>query len=93
MKHKKIYADGKYVPQRMCVACREVKPKAEMLRVAYVDGNVSLDSEGNKQGRGSYVCNHTACIEKAQKIRGLERGLKTNVPADIYGECMKVDKQ
>lgn len=93
MKHKKIYADGKYVPQRMCVACREVKPKSEMIRVAYVDGDVLLDSEGNKQGRGSYVCSNTACIEKAQKIRGLERGLKTNVPAGIYGECMEIDKQ
>lgn len=93
MKHKKIYADGKYVPQRMCVACREVKPKAEMLRVAFAKGVVTLDSDGNRQGRGAYVCNNTACIEKAQKIRGLERGLKTNVPAGIYEECISVDKQ
>lgn len=93
MKHKKIYADGKYVPQRMCVACREVKPKAEMLRVVFANGTVSLDSKGNMQGRGSYVCNSADCIEKAQKIRGLERGLKTNVPAVIYEECIRVDKQ
>ena len=77
----------------MCVACREVKPKAEMLRVAFSKEVVALDSEGNKQGRGSYVCNNVACIQKAQKIRGLERGLKTTVPADIYEECIKVDKQ
>ena len=93
MKHKKIYADGKYVPQRMCVACRAVNPKAEMLRVIFANGQVSLDKKGNMNGRGSYVCNSIACIEKAQKIRGLERGLKTNVPAAIYEECIKVDKQ
>lgn len=93
MKHKKIYADGRYVPQRMCVACREVKAKAEMLRIVLSDGQVSLDVKGNMKGRGSYVCNKNECIEKAQKIRGLERGLKTNVPAGIYEECIKFDKQ
>lgn len=93
MKHNKIYEDGKYVPQRMCVACREVKPKSEMLRITFFNGEVTLDKKRNGYGRGSYVCNNISCIEKAQKIRGLERGLKTNVPADIYEECIKVEKQ
>ena len=93
MKHKKIYADGKYVPQRMCVACREIKPQSRMIRVSLKDGEVKIDGEGKNPGRGSYVCNSIACIEKAQKTRGLERGLKAYVPAGIYEECIKVEKQ
>ena len=93
MKHKKIYVDGRYVPQRMCVACREVKPKSEMIRISSSQGVVSVDYEGNKPGRGSYVCNNAECIEKAQKTRGLQRSLKTDVSAEVYEECINFDKQ
>ncbi len=93
MKHKKLYVDGKYVPQRMCVACREIKPQNNMIRVAFKDGEVTVDGEIKSPGRGSYICNSAECIEKAQKIRGLERGLKTYVPAGIYEECINIDKQ
>ena len=92
MKHKKIYVDGRYVPQRMCVACREIKPKAEMIRVSCFNDEVLVDNDSKGQGRGAYICNNKACIEKAQKIRGLERGLKTGVSAEIYEECMNFDK-
>ncbi len=92
MKHKKIYADGKYVPQRMCVACRQIKPKSDMLRIVLCEDKVDVDTTGNKQGRGCYVCRESACVEKAQKIRGFERGLKTKVPAEIYEECIKFGK-
>ena len=92
MKHKKIYCDGKYVPQRMCVTCRTVKPKAELLRIAVFEGKVSVDPDGNAKGRGCYVCNNLVCIEKAQKIRGLERGLGAEVSALIYEECINIDK-
>ena len=88
MKHKKIFENGKYVPQRMCVACRGVRPKAEMIRVAFFDGEVML---GGGSGRGAYVCNNKDCIEKAEKTRGLQRGLKTNVSSEIYRECMEYD--
>ena len=93
MKHNKIYKDGKYVPLRTCVACRMVKPKAELLRVTSFEGEVSLDKKGNASGIGVYVCNNIVCIEKAQKIRGLERGLGANVPAYIYEECINIDKE
>lgn len=92
MKHKKIYENGKYVPLRTCVACRQVKPKSQLIRIASFDGEVCLDKKGNAKGRGAYVCNNIVCIEKAQKIRGLERGLGSFVSAHIYEECINIDK-
>ena len=91
MKHKKIVENGKYVPQRMCVACRNIRPKADMLRVAFYKGEVKLDNGDFKQGRGAYVCNNADCIAKAEKTKGFQRGLKTGVLSEIYEECMNFD--
>ncbi|MEG2252015.1 MAG: YlxR family protein, partial [Clostridia bacterium] len=39
------------IPMRMCVGCREMKPKKELLRaVRTPDGTVSLDTTGKKPG-------------------------------------------
>ena len=44
----------KKIPQRMCVGCREMKPKAELIRVVRApDGSVTLDPVGKKPGRGA----------------------------------------
>ncbi len=88
MKHKKIFEDGKYVPQRMCVACRCVRPKAELIRVARMGEGVSVSDGG---GRGAYVCKNKECILKAQKTEALKRGLGTFVSSEIYEECMNID--
>ena len=47
----------KKVPMRMCVGCREMKPKRELLRVVRSpEGEISFDLTGRKSGRGAYVC-------------------------------------
>ena len=57
----------KNIPQRMCIACREMKPKNEMIRVVRSpEGEISLDFTGKKNGRGAYVCDGEACIKKLQ---------------------------
>ena len=61
----------KKVPMRMCVACREMKPKKELIRV-----DVVADETGRKNGRGAYLCRSEACLNKALKIRALDRALE-----------------
>ena len=64
----------KKVPMRMCVGCREMKPKKELLRVVRSpEGAVSIDPTGRKPGRGAYVCHSAECLKKAIKQRQLER--------------------
>ena len=64
----------KKVPLRMCVGCREMKPKKELLRVVRsAEGDVSIDLTGRKPGRGAYVCASADCLSKAIKQRQLER--------------------
>ena len=43
----------KKIPMRMCVGCKELKPKKELLRiVALPTGIIELDRTGKKSGRG-----------------------------------------
>ena len=47
-------------------------------------GEVAVDPTGKAPGRGGYVCKNVECIQKARSGKGLERALKTAVPATVY---------
>ena len=71
-------AKPKKIPMRMCVGCREMKPKPELIRVVRSpEGEVSLDPVGKKPGRGAYVCRSAACLQRAIKQKQLGRQLET----------------
>jgi uncharacterized protein len=56
----------KHVPQRTCVACRQIKPKRELIRIVRTpDGSIRVDETGKANGRGVYLCRKRACWEKA----------------------------
>jgi hypothetical protein len=76
-------------PQRTCSACRAVKDKKAMIRVALDKQNaMSVDIYGKQPGRGAYICGE--CIEKGnlEKTKCLERSFKRQIPKEIY-ECLK----
>ena len=71
---------AKKIPMRMCVACREMTPKRELIRVVRSpEGEISIDDRGKKNGRGAYVCNKIECIQNALKRKQLERALDAAV--------------
>ena len=70
---------------RMCIACREMKPKAEMTRVVKsADGEICLDVTGKAPGRGAYICNGEECLKKLHSKKLLHKAFSTNVSADVY---------
>lgn len=72
------------IPLRKCTGCGEMKPKKDMLRVILEpDGNVCIDDTGRKNGRGAYLCRSLDCLERSIKTKGLERSLKTGIPAEV----------
>ena len=89
MKQKKI-------PMRKCTGCGEMKPKRELIRVVKVPdlrnengevvekGEVSLDLNGRKPGRGAYICQNPDCFEKAVKAKRFERAFGTAIPKEIF---------
>ena len=70
----------KPVPQRTCVACRQVRPKRALLRlVRLAEGRVEVDAGGRKAGRGAYLCSSRQCWEAGIKAGRLEHSLKTTL--------------
>ena len=78
-------AKAKSVPMRMCIACREMKPKKEMLRVVRnADGEIFLDPTGKAAGRGAYVCGGEECMKKLNGKKLLNKAFSSDVPLEVY---------
>ncbi len=75
----------KKIPMRMCIACREMKPKAEMTRVVKTaDDEIYLDPTGKAAGRGAYVCNNADCLKKLSSKKLLHKAFSANVGDEVY---------
>ena len=73
------------IPQRMCVGCREMKPKIELIRIVKPQEEpAQIDLKGKKAGRGAYVCRSLSCLQRARKSRALERALDTKLSDEVY---------
>ncbi len=75
----------KKIPFRMCVACRELKEKKEMLRVVKNgEGNIFLDFSFKASGRGAYICDNPECIKKLKQKKLLNKVFSCMVGDEIY---------
>jgi len=84
----------KKIPMRMCVGCREMKPKKELLRaVRSPDGQVSLDTTGKKPGRGAYCCYNAECLRKALKQGQLDRQLEVKLTDEVNAQLTQTMEQ
>ena len=82
----------KKVPVRMCVACRQGKPKKELIRIVRnKEGGVGVDLTGKAQGRGAYLCPSIECLENAIKIRALQRALECELTEEMAAEIKRGD--
>ncbi len=75
----------KKVPMRMCLGCKELKPKKELLRIVKNKENIiSIDNTGKMHGRGAYVCRQKSCLEKVIKGKRLEKAFEIDISPEIY---------
>ena len=78
------------IPMRMCVGCREMKEKRQLLRIVKSPENViSFDRVGKAPGRGAYVCRDQECLTKAVKQKQLERALETKIDEAVFSQLME----
>ena len=76
---------------RMCVACRESKPKRDLIRIVKnKEGDVIVDTTGKVNGRGAYICADIECLNKAYKNKILNRALEIDFSEDMYNEANRV---
>ncbi|MEQ8235775.1 MAG: YlxR family protein [Syntrophomonadaceae bacterium] len=77
-------AKERKLPQRMCVGCREMKNKKELIRIVRTPaGSVELDGTGKKSGRGAYLCPNPLCLNLAVKGKRLQKALQHDIGEDI----------
>ena len=81
----------KKIPLRMCIACRTMQPKKNLVRIVKnSDGQIFIDKTFKANGRGAYLCNSNACLEKCIKTKALNRSFKCEIPNEVM-ESIKVD--
>lgn len=75
----------KKTPLRMCVVCKTMRPKSELIRIVRApDGGMSFDRTGKANGRGAYLCDNTECVTKCLKKKILNKAFKENIDGEIY---------
>lgn len=75
----------KKTPMRMCVACRQMTPKKQLLRIVRTPENeIKPDPTGKLSGRGAYLCRSAQCVERAKKTRALDRALEHKVGDEVF---------
>lgn len=80
----------KKIPLRMCIGCREMKPKAELYRIVKTpDGEILIDKTNKLSGRGAYICKCGDCLKKAEKINALSHAFSMQVNKEIYSGLIK----
>lgn len=68
------------MPQRTCVACREVLAKRALIRIVRRPDGVQVDPTGKLTGRGAYLHDRRSCWERGLK-GALAHALKTELTA------------
>jgi predicted RNA-binding protein YlxR (DUF448 family) len=87
-------APVKRVPQRTCVACGEVRPKRELVRLVRVSGGgVEVDPSGQKAGRGAYLCPVLGCWQAGLKKGRLDYVLRATITEDNRQQLIKYGQE
>lgn len=96
MKSSNTAGPVRHVPQRTCIACRQISRKRELIRLVRLpDKGIEVDLTGKKSGRGAYLCPVRTCWENALKTGKLEYALRTSLTPDnkerLVNYCQGLD--
>lgn len=70
---------------RMCLACRNMFDKKELVRIVKnKEGQIFIDETGKQNGRGAYICKNSECLKKMEKQKLLNKAFKTVVDEKLY---------
>ncbi len=70
----------KKIPMRTSIRCGTSNPKKELIRIVLTgEGEILVDKTGRANGRGAYLCDDPACLQKAIKRKALNRAFRTQV--------------
>ena len=81
-------------PIRTCVGCRLTDEQSRLVRVVLEpSGRVKVDRHRSRAGRGAYVHESRACVEKAVQNQGLSRSFRRKTqPVDVERLWIELSK-
>jgi len=75
----------------MCVACHQMRPKRELVRVVRTPaGDVKVDPTGKLSGRGAYVCPDSRCVEVGLGDQRLQHALEVPISGTVADELRQL---
>jgi predicted RNA-binding protein YlxR (DUF448 family) len=75
-------AHAKHLPQRTCIACRQVAGKRSFVRIVRTAAGVEIDPTGKKSGRGAYLHPTQQCWQTLLAGNRLSQALRTPISAE-----------
>jgi|GEM_PF-262435 len=81
MNKQKQSSRVKHVPQRTCIACRQIAGKRGLIRIVRTAHGVAVDVTGKQAGRGAYIHPNRSCIQTILNSNRLNQALRTSVTA------------
>ena len=69
----------KHVPQRTCIACRQVEGKRGLIRLVRTEVGVEIDPTGKRAGRGAYLHPYQKCWEIVLRGNRIDQALRTSL--------------
>ncbi|HKL73837.1 MAG TPA: YlxR family protein [Clostridia bacterium] len=81
----------KKTPERMCIVCKNMFPKKDLIRVVKnKEGEFFIDTTLKMNGRGAYLCKNEECATKCFKKRYLNRAFKCEIQEEVYTKLWEV---
>ncbi len=85
-----------HVPERTCIACRQTKPKWELVRLVHTPkGELEIDRRGKKAGRGAYLCPARECwgvVMGKDRRNRLSRALRMGLTEEYRTDLLEYSK-
>ena len=73
----------KKIPMRTCIGCGMIRPKKELVRIVLTpEGELHVDRTGRMNGRGAYLCEDPACLQRAKKRKSFAKAFHVQVGAE-----------
>ena len=67
------------MPQRTCIACRQVEGKRGLIRLVRTDVGIEVDPTGKKPGRGAYLHPYQKCWKEVIRGNRIEQALRVRL--------------
>jgi uncharacterized protein len=67
------------VPQRTCIACRQIAGKRGLVRLVRTEVDVIVDPSGKMPGRGAYIHPSRECWAAALSGNRIQQALRTKL--------------